>query len=143
VYLGLITQRPAELDPTILSQCNTLFAMRMTNDHDQALLRSAVSDTAADLLAFLPSLGTGEVFAFGEGVALPTRLRFKQLPAKLLPKNEAVNSGNGVDLRLDGSQNSLAAVVERWRGMTGREKPGTEKPQETLASVNPSDLKHF
>jgi DNA helicase HerA-like ATPase len=135
VHLGLITQRPAELDPTILSQCNTLFAMRMTNDCDQALLRSAVSDTAADLLAFLPSLGTGEVFAFGEGVALPTRLRFKELPAKLLPKSEAVNNDNGLDLRIDRSQNTLAAVVDRWRGFSGAEKPSFEKPSETPPSV--------
>src|SRR6201987_1664651 len=79
VYLGLVTQRPAELDATILSQCSTIFAMRMTNERDQSLLRSAVADTAANLLAFLPSLGTGEALAFGEGVALPTRLKFKQL----------------------------------------------------------------
>src|SRR5215212_2202246 len=39
VYLGLVTQRPAELDATIISQCNTLFAMRLANDRDQALLR--------------------------------------------------------------------------------------------------------
>src|SRR6201746_1550922 len=72
VYLGLVTQRPAELDATIISQCNTLFAMRLANDRDQALLRSAVSDAAANLLSFVPSLGTREVLAFGEGVALPT-----------------------------------------------------------------------
>src|SRR5262249_57255084 len=35
VFLGLVTQRPAELDPTIISQCSTLFAMRMSNDRDQ------------------------------------------------------------------------------------------------------------
>ncbi len=43
VYLGLVTQRPGELDPTIISQCSTLFAMRLANDRDQALLRSAVT----------------------------------------------------------------------------------------------------
>jgi hypothetical protein len=63
--------------------------MRMTNDRDQAVLRSAVSDAAANLLSFLPSLATGEVFAFGEGVALPTRLKLKTLPGHLLPQNEA------------------------------------------------------
>ena len=89
VFLGLVTQRPAELDPTIISQCSTLFAMRMTNDRDQALLRSAVSDAAANLLGFVPSLGTREVFAFGEGVPLPTRLTFAELPQNLLPKSEA------------------------------------------------------
>src|SRR5262249_37494435 len=67
VFLGLVTQRPAELDPTIISQCSTLFAMRMANDRDQALLRAAVSDAAANLLDFVPSLGTREVVAFGEG----------------------------------------------------------------------------
>ena len=50
VSLGLVTQRPAELDPTIISQCSTLFVMRMANEEDQALLRSAVSDAAANLL---------------------------------------------------------------------------------------------
>ncbi len=80
VYLALITQRPAELDATIISQCNTLFAMRLANERDQALLRSAVSDAAANLLSFVPSLGTREVLAFGEGVAPPTRLRFKEVP---------------------------------------------------------------
>ena len=89
VYLGLVTQRPAELDATIISQCNTLFAMRLANDRDQALLRSAVSDAAANLLSFVPSLGTREVLAFGEGVALPTRLRFKEVPPHQLPRSEA------------------------------------------------------
>ena len=89
VYLGLITQRPAELDATIISQCNTLFAMRLANERDQALLRSAVSDAAANLLSFVPSLGTREVLAFGEGVALPTRLRFKEVPSHQLPRSEA------------------------------------------------------
>src|SRR5215467_10971894 len=52
IFLGLVSQRPAELDATILSQCSTLFVMRMTNDRDQALVRSAVADTATNLLAF-------------------------------------------------------------------------------------------
>src|SRR5437588_7982766 len=88
VFLGLVTQRPAELDPTIISQCSTLFTMRLANDRDQALLRSAVSDAAANLLAFVPSLGTREVIAFGEGVALPTRLKFKELPVDALRKRD-------------------------------------------------------
>ena len=85
---ALVTQRPAELDPTIISQCSTLFAMRMSNDRDQALLRSAVSDAAANLFAFVPSLGTREALAFGVGVPLPTRLTFAELPPHLLPKSE-------------------------------------------------------
>jgi len=123
VFLGLVTQRPAELDATILSQCSTLFAMRMTNDRDQALLHAAVPDTAADLLSFLPSLGTGEVFAFGEGVALPTRIRLSRLAPHELPKSEAVGGK-----ALDDAQ-GVAAIVNRWRG--GREGDRASEPAPT------------
>ena len=113
VFLGLVTQRPAELDPTIISQCSTLFVMRMSNDRDQALVRSAVSDAAANLLSFVPSLATREVFAFGEGVAVPVRLTFTELPAAMLPNSEALGMA-----RADGSigPDFIASVVERWRG---------------------------
>jgi DNA helicase HerA-like ATPase len=117
VFLGLVTQRPAELDPTILSQCSTLFTMRLSNDRDQALVRSAVSDAAASLLAFLPSLATREVFAFGEGVALPTRLKFKELPAYLRPKGEMIGETVYGAGNLE-SPDFIAAVIERWRGAT-------------------------
>ena len=97
VFLGLVSQRPAELDSTVISQCNTLFVMRMANDRDQAILRSAVSDAAANLLAFVPTLGTREALAFGEGVALPIRLKFKELPRGLLRKETGEgNIGQGV-----------------------------------------------
>jgi DNA helicase HerA-like ATPase len=117
VFLGLVTQRPAEIDPTIISQCSTLFVMRLANDRDQALIRSAVSDAAANLLSFIPSLGTREVFAFGAGVALPTRMRFKELSAAQRPNSEAAAStrdvpGSALDRDL------IGAVIERWRSAT-------------------------
>src|SRR5229473_942242 len=117
VYLGLVTQRPAELDATIISQCNTLFTMRLANDRDQALLRSAVSDAAANLLSFVPSLGTREVLAFGEGVALPTRLRFKEVPAHQLPRSEATISTTP-SVAAGHDMHFVGAVLERWRGAT-------------------------
>nr|WP_249154340.1 DUF87 domain-containing protein [Bradyrhizobium manausense] len=127
VYLGLITQRPAELDATIISQCNTLFTMRLANDRDQALLRAAVSDAAANLLSFVPSLGTREVLAFGEGVALPTRLRFKEVPPHQLPRGEATISSvpsvtSGHDMHFVG------AVLERWRGATSNRDSAPNDP---------------
>jgi hypothetical protein len=95
----------------------------MANDRDQAIVRSAVSDAAGSLISFVPSLGTREVFAFGEGVALPTRLRFKELARQHIPHSQAVDRANmdstrGVDIGF------LVSVVERWRGatMSGRTK---------------------
>jgi DNA helicase HerA-like ATPase len=124
VFLAVVTQRPAELDSTIISQCSTLFAMRMANERDQNIIRSAVSDAAAGLLAFVPSLGTREVFAFGEGVALPTRLRFSELPAEFIPRSESVSTG-----RIDAASVDAALierVIERWRGasMGAKQKQG-------------------
>jgi DNA helicase HerA-like ATPase len=113
VFLGLITQRPAELDPNIISQCSTLFTMRLSNDSDQAFVRSAVSDAAASLLTFLPSLATREVFAFGEGVALPTRLTFRELPAHLRPKGERIGETGNIE-----SPEFITNVIERWRSAT-------------------------
>src|SRR5262249_33872518 len=117
-------------------QCSTIFAMRMTNDRDQAILRSAVSDAAANLLSFLPSLATGEVFAFGEGVALPTRLKLKTLPAQLLPKSEAVapdRFGLGVN------QEFLVSVLERWRGATTTSKPNLDDARRESRPAPPSE----
>ena len=123
VYLGLVTQRPAELDATIISQCNTLFSMRLANDRDQALLRSAVSDAAANLLSFVPSLGTREVLAFGEGVALPTRLRFKEVPVHQRPRSEAT-IGTVPTATTGHDTHFVGAVLERWRGaMSNRDVP--------------------
>ena len=119
VYLGLVTQRPAELDPTIISQCGTLFVMRMSNDRDQALLRSAISDTAANLFDFVPSLGTREALAFGTGIPLPTRMTFGELPQTLIPMSAAFASISGLPDSVH-DINFISSVVERWRGATMR-----------------------
>jgi len=140
VFLGLVTQRPAEIDPTIISQCSTLFVMRLSNDRDQSLIRSAVSDAAANLLSFIPSLGTREVFAFGAGVALPTRMRFKELDATQRPNSEAAGStrdipGSSMDRDLIGS------VIERWRSATMSHKASVDddlaSPFDQMASAPP------
>jgi len=134
VFIGLISQRPAELDPTIISQCSTLFVMRMANERDQELVRSAVSDAAASLLTFIPSLGTREVFAFGEAVKLPTRLRFRELPPNARPKSDATRGtessfGRVVD------QKFLDQVVDRWRNATLNVRGRGEVPELTEAEA--------
>jgi hypothetical protein len=131
--LGLVTQRPAELDPTILSQCSTLFAMRMANDRDQAIVRSAVSDAAANLLSFVPTLGTREVFAFGEGVALPTRLRFGRLPADAVPRSEALGNARH-DVERGVAADFVDSVIERRRGATMSSK---QRPEDLMPDLEP------
>ena len=120
VYLGLVTQRPAELDPTILSQCSTIFAMRMANEADHAIIRSAVSDAASSTLAALPSIGNREAIAFGEAVSMPMRVRFASLPADRLPHNQLPTLQS--TLSEDDTKEFIEEVVRRWRSVARRER---------------------
>jgi DNA helicase HerA-like ATPase len=136
VFLALATQRAAELDPTIISQCSTLFAMRMANDRDQALLLSAVSDTAANLFGFVPSLGTREALAFGVGVPLPTRLTFSELPPGLIPRCEAFANERAVQTT-GHDLNFIVAVLERWRGSMARSNNPDDAARDHRPGVRP------
>ena len=73
-----------------------------------------MSDAAASLLDFIPSLGTREVFAFGAGVALPTRMRFLELTPDKRPNSEASGSTQSqAGLSMD--RDLLTSVIDRWR----------------------------
>jgi DNA helicase HerA-like ATPase len=114
-YLGVVSQRPGELDPTILSQCSTVFAMRLANEQDQAIIRSAVADSSASTLSFLSSMGQREAIAFGEGVATTMRLKFEKMAGHMLPgaaKKLADGNAQGEVGDID-----LAAIVERLRNV--------------------------
>jgi DNA helicase HerA-like ATPase len=69
----IVSQRPAEIDSTILSQCGTIFAMRLANPIDRAHVTSASPDNLEGLFAMLPILRTGEAIIAGEAVQLPIR----------------------------------------------------------------------
>jgi len=112
--LCIVTQRPAEIDPTILSQCNTVFALRMSNDRDQAIVASAVADTGSGLLEFLPSLGEREAIAFGDGMALPVRIKFDELPKHALPRSSTARFSEKWQKSLE-DDGFLEQIVERWR----------------------------
>ncbi len=93
VYLGLITQRRPNSTPPLSPSATRCSRCVWPTSATKALLRAAVSDAAANLLSFVPSLGTREVKAFGEGVTLPTRLRFKEIAkAPIATRGEAAIS---------------------------------------------------
>ncbi|MFM1814216.1 MAG: hypothetical protein RLZ98_911 [Pseudomonadota bacterium] len=112
--LCIVTQRPTEIDPTILSQCNTVFALRMSNDKDQQIVQSAVSDTGSGLLEFLPALGQREAIAFGDGVTLPVRIRFDELAKENMPRSSTASFSEKWQASV-GDENFVEQIVERWR----------------------------
>lgn len=79
VGLLLATQRPTELDETVLSQCGTIIALRMTNSGDRGKVAVAVQDELSNMVALLPSLRTGEGLIMGEAVKIPSRVQFDKI----------------------------------------------------------------
>jgi hypothetical protein len=114
VSLALITQRPSELDPTILSQCSTVVAMRLSTERDQAVVRANTHEGALDLLDFLPLLGDREAVILGQGVVMPMRVRFRDVQAARLPTIRHGGFSKGwASTNFDA--NALEEVVRRWR----------------------------
>jgi DNA helicase HerA-like ATPase len=114
VSLCIVSQRPSELAPGILSQCNTTFAFRLTSLRDQEIVRGLTTDGAHGLLDFLPSLGDAEAIVAGEGVTLPLRLRFDPLPAERQPHSGSARFSSSWQ-RASRDEAFVAEVVERWR----------------------------
>ncbi len=114
VALCIVSQRPSEIDPTILSQCNTVFALRMSNDRDQEIVTSAITDTSSGLLEFLPALGQREALAFGDGVSLPVRIMFDELPHNALPRSTTAHFTEHWQSSV-GDEGFLEQIVEKWR----------------------------
>ncbi|MEP0942538.1 MAG: DUF87 domain-containing protein [Rhizobiaceae bacterium] len=111
-FMAIISQRPSELDATILSQCSTVFALRLTNDYDQEIIRRAISSSSASTVSFISSLSNRECIAFGEGMSTPMRLKFRDLPAHWLPGAEADVFGNSTPVE-NGHQSY--EVFRQWR----------------------------
>lgn len=79
VGLMLVTQRPSELDETVMSQCGTIIALRMNNNKDRSHVRGAIQDELQTMIDLLPSLRTGEAIISGEAVKIPSRVQFYKL----------------------------------------------------------------
>ncbi len=116
-YLGVVTQRPGELDATILSQCSTVFAMRLANDRDQEIIRSAIADSSVGTISFLSSIGNREAIAFGEAVMTPMRIKFSDLPPEYVPRAPLFEHAAHRDETQPGTHVDLSLIIERMRAM--------------------------
>jgi hypothetical protein len=114
VSLGLVTQRPSELSETILSQCNTLFALRMGNHQDQEFVERALPESAAGMLSCLPSLRTQEAVVVGEGVRVPIRIRFSDLEDRKRPQSDTADFAKSWQEDIT-SRDTIARSIDRWR----------------------------
>lgn len=88
--LGLVlsSQRPSELSPTVLSQCNTFLLHRISNDRDQELVHRLVPDNLKGLLRELPSLPSQTAILLGWASELPVLVRMNDLPKPQQPRSD-------------------------------------------------------
>jgi uncharacterized protein len=121
VGLCLVTQRASELSETILSQCNTIIALRMTNQQDQDFVRRALPDNVSSLVNTLPALQNREALIVGEGTIVPLRVFFDEIEESKRPKSSNVDFATPWKTEI--TDNSLVKeTIKNWREQN-RETP--------------------
>jgi len=113
VGLLLVTQRPSELDETVLSQCGTIIALRMNNSKDRGHIRSAVQDELQSMVDLLPSLRTGEALISGEAVKIPSRLKFFKISNA--PKSYDPKASEKWLQKIENTETEYKRLLKSWR----------------------------
>lgn len=114
--LMLVTQRPAEIDSAVLSQCGSLIALRLTNSADRNKVAAAVPDDLGGLVEQLPSLRTGEGVFLGEVMPIPSRIRIRKAKFKPIGDNPQLPEVWQVPDRPDEALYSVA--LKNWRAQS-------------------------
>ncbi len=96
--LGVISPRPSELDPTVLSQCSTTFALRLANEIDKKIIADAVGASALSMVALLPSIADREAIAFGDAMAMPMRMKFSDVALQSKERCLCASDSAAIDL---------------------------------------------
>ena len=72
--LLIVSQRPAELNTTIMSQCNNIISLKVTNDRDKSAVAAMLTDSLVGIVEMLPNLDVGECVAVGDAIMLPSKI---------------------------------------------------------------------
>ncbi len=113
--LMLVSQRPADIDSTVIAQCGTWLVLRLTNQADQQHVARFLPDGLSGMTKALPNLGQQEAIFVGEGAALPSRIRIANLPIEKLPKSRNARFAEGWSLiRLTADE--LKLIADRMAG---------------------------
>jgi Helicase HerA, central domain len=119
----IVSQRPSEIDPTILSQCGTMFAMRLANANDRSHVTGTVSDNLEGLFNMLPALRTGEAIIVGEAVHLPLRALIDVPSKNRRPDSQdpkIYDPGTMGGWNRSRQTEDYARVLEKWRSESPR-----------------------
>lgn len=112
--LILVSQRPSEVESTVLSQCNSWIVLRLTNDKDREHVRSILPDSLAGLTKVLSGLRRREAIFVGQAVMLPSRIMIKKLAKEELPRSYDIDFDKGWCTE-GPKEEKIKEVGNRWR----------------------------
>ncbi|MCH8535857.1 MAG: ATP-binding protein [Flavobacteriaceae bacterium] len=114
VSLTVISQRPSEVNRTVLSQCNNFISLRLSNAEDQAVIKRLLPDNLTGLTEVLPILDIGEALVVGDASLLPTRIIVDE--PKIKPESATVKFWK--EWSNDTSNQDIATAVSGLRKQT-------------------------
>lgn len=112
--LLLVSQRPSEVEATVLSQCNSWIVLRITNDSDREHVRSILPDSMAGLTKMLSGLRRQEAIFVGQAAMLPSRILVRSLEPNQLPRSHDIDFDAGWQ-NDPMTADELKTVAGRWR----------------------------
>lgn len=108
----IISQRPSDLDSSILSQCGTFITLRLSSSDDQSIIRSSIPDNSSGLADSLPSLRTGEAIIIGEAIKIPSRV----LIPLMKPRPDSNDAVPSLEWKKENIENpDFGRAVSNWR----------------------------
>ena len=114
IGMMLVSQRPSEVEATVLSQCNSWLILRLTNDGDREHVRSILPDSMAGLTKILSGLRRREAVFVGQASVVPSRIMIRELAPEELPASNDVDFHSGWQSEIP-SKEQLKEVGNRWR----------------------------
>lgn len=111
IGLVVISQRPSEVNRTVLSQCNNVIAMRLTNGDDQNVIRKLLPDSLGSFGELLPVLDVGEALVVGDASLLPTRVRITEPVNK--PDSQTVAFWD--EWNSENAKSDTLEAIKSWR----------------------------
>ena len=112
--LMLVSQRPSEVEATVLSQCNSWIVLRITNDADRAHVRAILPDSLAGLTKILSGLRRREAIFVGQAAMLPSRILINELQQNQLPKSHDIDFDKGWQNTFM-KEDKIKQIAKRWR----------------------------
>ncbi|NIH06197.1 ATP-binding protein [Providencia rettgeri] len=117
VGLLLVSQRPSEVESTVLSQCNSWIVLRITNDADREHVRSILPDSMSGLTKMLSGLRRQEAIFVGQAATLPTRVMIRSLSDEQLPRSNDIDFDKGWQQQAMTIE-QISDVAMKWRYQT-------------------------